>query len=122
VYCHLIHTRRFKPKLTSKVISTTPKFSTAIYAPTTLYDVMEDIYSRQRRETEGKKYNVGEIVFYRDIWPLLQRPSLLSWVNAQANGGHGGPESLSAFDHFIFNVIQVQTATVTFSSHLGGPL
>ena len=51
---------------------------------------MEEVYEREKRVKMGDKYNVGEVDWYRDIWPLLQRPPLLSWVNEQANGGHGG--------------------------------
>lgn len=44
---------------------------------------MEEIYERGRREREGEKYSVGQVEWYKDIWPLLQRPPLLSWVNVQ---------------------------------------
>ena len=77
---------RFTPDHSARVIGTTPKFSTEIYAPTSLYDLMEDIYETEARKDPNYKLNVE---WYRDIWPLLQRPSLLSWVNGQANNGHG---------------------------------
>lgn len=73
----------------ARVIGTTPKFTSGIYAPTSLYDLMEDIYEREKRNKAGDKYDVGEVDWYRHIWPLLQRPALLSWVNSQANRGHG---------------------------------
>jgi len=50
---------------------------------------MEEVYEREERLKKGDKYHVGEVDWYRHIWPLLQRPPLLSWVNGQANGGHG---------------------------------
>jgi hypothetical protein len=50
---------------------------------------MENIYADYRRKKDGTHYDIGPITFYRDIWPLIQRPCLLSWVNGQANGGHG---------------------------------
>jgi hypothetical protein len=50
---------------------------------------MEEVYEREKRAREGDKYDVGEVSWYKDIWPLLQRPPLLSWCNGQANGGHG---------------------------------
>jgi len=51
---------------------------------------MEEVYEREKRVKMGGEYDVGKVDWYRDIWPLLQRPPLLSWVNGQANGGHGG--------------------------------
>lgn len=71
------------------MVGTTPKFANGIYAPTTLYDVMEEIYEQVKRERDGPNYKVDPVDWYRDIWPLLERPPLLSWVNGQANGGHG---------------------------------
>jgi hypothetical protein len=79
----------WKSVVKARVIGTTPKFVAGVYAPTTLYDLMEEIYERERRKAEGEKYTVGEVGWYAHIWPLLQRPPLLSWVNVQANGGHG---------------------------------
>jgi len=73
----------------ARVIGTTPKFANGIYAPTSLFDVIEDIYERKKREILKEGYDVGEVDWYRHIWPLIQRPPLLSWVNGQANGGHG---------------------------------
>jgi hypothetical protein len=70
------------------VVAATPKFSSNIYAPTTLWDLIENIYYQQMPEEERIAY-VGDIVYYRDIWPIVQRAPLLSWVNGQANGGHG---------------------------------
>ena len=73
--------------VTARVIGTTPKFANGIYAPTTLYDLMEEIYEREKRKQPG--YDVGPVDWYKHIWPLLKRPSLLSWVNIKANGVHG---------------------------------
>jgi hypothetical protein len=78
----------FEPVHKARVIGTTPKFSTAIYAPTSLYDLMEDIYEEKARREPNYLRNL-KVEWYRDIWPLLQRPPLLSWVNGQANNGHG---------------------------------
>jgi hypothetical protein len=49
---------------------------------------MEEVYAREKRAKLGAEY-VGEVEWYEHIWPLLQRPPLLSWCNGQANGGHG---------------------------------
>ncbi|KAF9002771.1 hypothetical protein BDQ17DRAFT_1242961 [Cyathus striatus] len=78
---------RFKPAHKARIIGTTPKFANGIYAPTSLYDVIEDVYEAQKRSQNG--YDVGDLEWYKDIWSLLKRPALLSWVNGQANGGHG---------------------------------
>jgi hypothetical protein len=80
---------RFDVRGAARVIGTTPKFANGIYAPTSLYDLMEEVYERAERVKQGDKYDVGKVDWYRHIWPLLQRPPLLSWVNTQANGGHG---------------------------------
>lgn len=54
-----------------------------------LYDLMEDIYEKDRRDQAGDQYDVGEVGWYQHIWPLLQRALLLSWVNIMADRGHG---------------------------------
>lgn len=81
---------------TARVIGTTPKFANGIYAPTSLYDLMEEVYERESRVKMADEYDVGEVDWYRHIWPLLQRPPLLSWVNTQADGGHGKRCNLSS--------------------------
>ncbi|KAF9483975.1 hypothetical protein BDN70DRAFT_954169 [Pholiota conissans] len=86
---HLPTAKSFSPSTRARVIGTTPKFANGIYAPTTLYDVMEEIYEQPKRTAAGAAYDVGPVDWYKDIWPLLVRPPLLSWVNGQANGGHG---------------------------------
>jgi hypothetical protein len=59
---------------------------------------MEEVYERDKRKKLGAEYDVGEVGWYEHIWPLLQRPPLLSWCNGQANGGHG------KFDEGVFSV------------------
>jgi hypothetical protein len=49
---------------------------------------MEDIYVAKARKNPNYLQNL-KVEWYTDIWPLLQRPALLSWVNGQANNGHG---------------------------------
>uniref|UniRef100_A0A8H8CET3 Iminophenyl-pyruvate dimer synthase domain-containing protein n=1 Tax=Psilocybe cubensis TaxID=181762 RepID=A0A8H8CET3_PSICU len=82
----------------ARVIGTTPKFANGIYAPTSLYDLMEEVYERKKRAAQGDSYSVGDVSWYKHIWPLLQRPPLLSWVNGQANGGHGPNSAGNFFD------------------------
>jgi hypothetical protein len=50
---------------------------------------MEEVYEREKRAREGDQYDVGTVDWYDHVWPLLQRPPLLSWVNIMADGGHG---------------------------------
>jgi len=59
---------------------------------------MEEVYERQKRAKEGDNYDVGKVGWYEHIWPLLQRPPLLSWCNGQANGGHGPNGEGNFFD------------------------
>ncbi|KAJ6594995.1 hypothetical protein DFH09DRAFT_157863 [Mycena vulgaris] len=82
---------------TAHVVCTTPKFASAIYAPTTLYDVMENVYAKKKGN--GNVDNVvGEVEYWRDIWELIHRSVLLSWVNGQANSGHGPSRIGNFFD------------------------
>lgn len=87
--CHLTLCDSFEAANKAHVIGTTPKFTSGLYAPTSLYDLIEDVYERERRAREGDKYDVGVVDWHKHIWPLLRCPSLLSWVNIQANTGHG---------------------------------
>ena len=73
----------------ARVIGTTPKFTNGIYAPTTLYDLMEEIYERVIRKNEGQGYDVKKPDWYEHIWPLLKRSCLLSWVNIKFDGSYG---------------------------------
>lgn len=56
---------------------------------------MEEVYEGDTREQlakENKPYYVDKedkLEWYKDIWPLLRRAPLLSWVNVLADGGHG---------------------------------
>ncbi|KAI9511269.1 hypothetical protein F5148DRAFT_374656 [Russula earlei] len=90
--------RVFVPREAARVIGATPKFAFGIYAPTSLYDLMEDVYEREKRTSFGEAYDVGVVGWYKHIWPLLQRPSLISWVNGQANRGHGPNANGNFFD------------------------
>jgi hypothetical protein len=86
--------RSYDITVKARVIGTTPKFANGIYAPTTLYDLMEEVYEKEKRKKPG--YDVGPVDWYKHIWPLLRRPPLISWVNVQANGGHG-PNGIGNF-------------------------
>lgn len=67
------------------MLTNAPEFAQGITPPVTLFDLIEDIYDR-----EGHPLPRGpEPEYYTDILPLLQRASLLTWVNSHASGGHG---------------------------------
>ncbi|KAG8792531.1 hypothetical protein FRC12_005847 [Ceratobasidium sp. 428] len=69
------------------IITAPPRFASGTHCPTTLYDLIENIYAQQ----PGGNGNDGEVVYYRDIYPLFKRIYLLSWTNKHAKkaAGHG---------------------------------
>jgi hypothetical protein len=69
------------------IITAPPRFGHGLQSPTTLLELIEDIYERHKRDQPG--YDVGEVDYFRDIDPLFQRMYLNSWVNFRANEGHG---------------------------------
>ncbi|CAE7215427.1 unnamed protein product [Rhizoctonia solani] len=69
------------------VITAPPRFASGIHCLTTLYELIEDIHERPRRLEPG--YDVGEVVYYRDIYPLFRRVYLLSWTNKKVARYHG---------------------------------
>ncbi|TFK38751.1 hypothetical protein BDQ12DRAFT_605201 [Crucibulum laeve] len=74
-----------KPKNKATVLSAPPKFAWGINAPTTLYDVIENLAHKN-----GISWRGGDPVeFYENIWPVLQSTYGLSWVNEQGFQGHG---------------------------------
>lgn len=53
-----------------------------------MFDVLENVYAKAANN--GKITGaVNAIEYWRDVWSILERPCLLSWVNPQANSGHG---------------------------------
>ncbi|RUS35542.1 ferritin-like-domain-containing protein [Jimgerdemannia flammicorona] len=81
--------KKFKLENDSWVLGSPPKFGSSIYPPTSLYDVIEDANQKKQYGTSGSNYSIPEVQYYRDIEPLLLRPVLISWVNANANFVHG---------------------------------
>ncbi|KIM57587.1 hypothetical protein SCLCIDRAFT_1219256 [Scleroderma citrinum Foug A] len=65
----------------STVLSAPPKFAWGINPPTTLFDLLENIYNYWA-DHPGTD-------FYLDIWPVLRSTYALSWVNKDAYEGHG---------------------------------
>ncbi|KDQ52189.1 hypothetical protein JAAARDRAFT_703348 [Jaapia argillacea MUCL 33604] len=74
----------FQAKEKATVMSAPPKFAWGINSPTSLYDIIEDIY----QTASGWKDHTGT-QFYEDIWPVLYGTYGLSWVNEKAYQGHG---------------------------------
>ncbi|GJJ10928.1 hypothetical protein Clacol_005157 [Clathrus columnatus] len=86
-----------KPSLHKATITTAPpKFTPGLSCPASLYDVMEDVYERPKRAALGKAYDCGSVEYYRDIKPLFDGLSLLSWTNQKLYQGHG-PHKLPHF-------------------------
>ncbi|KAG8934016.1 hypothetical protein FRC02_010753 [Tulasnella sp. 418] len=77
------------PKFKSWVICGPPKFARGARSPTTLYDVIEEIYEQRKRTQEG--YEVEKPSFYYQIWDIFECTWILSWLNnfARAHGPHG---------------------------------
>ncbi|PVF96132.1 hypothetical protein CPB86DRAFT_522864 [Serendipita vermifera] len=64
------------------VICAPTKFAWGVYPPTSLYNLMEDKYS--------KVYESHELTdFMKDIWPVFSSTYTLSWTNNLAYQGHG---------------------------------
>lgn len=78
------------------VITAPPHYAHGNHCPTTLYELIEDIYERQKRSKEGGRYDVGEVNYYKHIDPIFRRMYMNSWTNFRANEGHG-PRRASLF-------------------------
>ncbi|KAM6493633.1 hypothetical protein JOM56_009994 [Amanita muscaria] len=74
-------------KHTATVITAPPKFVWGINSPTTLYDIMEDLYWRGGQPGWPDKPVVFD--FLKDIWPVLNSAASISWTNNSALQGHG---------------------------------
>lgn len=62
------------------VVVTPPNFGPGLYAMTTMYDVVRDMYIR-----EGVLPEVSAINFWEDVYPILERMSQTQWVNEGFN-------------------------------------
>ncbi|CAE7098056.1 unnamed protein product [Rhizoctonia solani] len=82
------------------IIVAPPRFSSGTHAPTTLYDLIEEMYERPKRKQAG--YKLGEVNYYRDIQPLFKRIYMLSWTSRDASDGHG-PGRTDVFDKASFS-------------------
>ncbi|KAM5533429.1 hypothetical protein V8D89_012867 [Ganoderma adspersum] len=77
------HLTTLKPHKAT-ILSGPPKFAWGVDSPTSLYDIMEDIYKKHAHYEEHSGTD-----FFKDIWPVLSGTYKLSWVNEKAFQGHG---------------------------------
>jgi len=73
-----------RPQDTAWVIVAPPKYAPAIYPIVTLYDVMREVAIDQEWIED-----YHDVTYFRDIHPLLCRAAETSWVNEEAQRGHG---------------------------------
>jgi hypothetical protein len=74
------------------VIVAPPKFAPGIHSIVTLYDLIREVI-RDRNQTAVDE-NWGwpqddDVVYFRDIYPILLRAADTAWVNNEARRGHG---------------------------------
>ncbi|KAF8630501.1 hypothetical protein AX15_002872 [Amanita polypyramis BW_CC] len=74
--------KKFPARHKASITCGVPKFAWGIRSPTTLYDIVEDIYNKNGFPAPK------DTVFYRDIWPVLMTASDTVWVNSGAGRGH----------------------------------
>ena len=75
---------RAVPVETAWVVVAPPKFAPGTENLVTLYDVMRGV-----AVDKGWLAAPGQVEFYRDIYPILDRAAGYAWVNGQAQRGHG---------------------------------
>lgn len=59
------------------VASAPPNYGQGLSGVVTMFDVLRDLFVR-----EGSIENGGEVRFFRDVYPILERLSRLGWANA----------------------------------------
>jgi hypothetical protein len=94
---------RNTPKLKTIVITAPPKFTNGLYCPSSLYDVIEDVYEWPRRFGR-RDYDCGDVFYDSDIKPIIECARFLSWTNLKANEGHG-PHREHRFPHDRLSVV-----------------
>ncbi|KAG8944496.1 hypothetical protein FRC04_001718 [Tulasnella sp. 424] len=88
--------QEIRVKNRATVITAPPHYAHGNHCPTTLYELIEDIYERQKRSKEGYNLDELEVNYYKHIDPLFRRMYMNSWTNFRANEGHG-PRRASLF-------------------------
>ena len=76
---------RLKARHDAWVLSGPPNFTWGIDSPTTLWDIVEDVYNKNSQSFVADP----TAQFYRDIWPVLAGTYRISWTNKDALQGHG---------------------------------
>ena len=66
------------------VVVAPPDYAPGIHSIVTLYDVMREVAIDQ-----GWIEDAEDVTYYRDIYPILWRAAETSWVNQEAQRGHG---------------------------------
>jgi len=67
------------------VITGSPRFAWGVRSPTTLWDILEELY----KESDMKWTDHTGTNFYQDIWPNFYGTYTISWVHEKASQGHG---------------------------------
>src|SRR5262249_56674250 len=73
------------PVTAARVLVTPPKFAPGLENIVSLYELVRDV------SVGGPSPTAVE--FYRDVYPILRRPSGYTWVNNEAHRGHGPTSS-----------------------------
>jgi len=87
----------YQVKNHATIISAPPKFTNGPHCPTTLLDLIEDVYEREKRAKPG--YKVPPVNYYEHIDPMFRGMYRNSWTNFRANEGHGPRKA----EYFIDN-------------------
>jgi len=73
------------PVTAARVLVTPPKFAPGLENIVSLYELIRDVSVGAPSPTA--------VEFYRDVYPILRRPSGYTWVNNEAHRGHGPTSS-----------------------------
>lgn len=73
-----------QPQNAAWVIVAPPKYAPGLYPIVSLYDVMREVALNEGWVKDPKSPS-----FYGDIFPILDRAAGMSWVNQEAQRGHG---------------------------------
>jgi hypothetical protein len=92
-------------KLKTIVIAAPPKYTNVLYCPTSLHEMIEDVYERPRRF--DRDYDCGVVYYDSDIKPIIDCAQLLSWTNMKVNEGHG-PQKASRFPPDLLSAVPTQ--------------
>lgn len=66
-----------------------PKYAPDMIQPTSIFDGIQNLFDGRTDDFSDHKDGVRSVGFYRDVFPVLRRPTELAWTNPDAFGGHG---------------------------------